>query len=264
MRTGLAPVATISCRRRAMRLLPASIVAAGAMACLVACSRGHALPDVPPDAVVAAPPSPSVEDPHSLAMRARPPGTAADTARPPPKMMPGRIYAPAQEEVACPSLNFEEFIQAFFNSGDLQVRFTARPVAYKVPYHDYHNTEPGDPANPQWKHYGSDRPMHDRFRYDPRLQTYVSDSSWLRPGQRWTGIDADGKHVSRPVTELTLRQESDEQWQVVTPGRITTFTRRPDCWYATGDWTLDPFEGCKWPHECRAWREYEGHEQEGE
>jgi len=179
-------------------------------------------------------------------------------------MMPGRVYAPTQGEVSCPSLNFEEFLQAFFNSGDLQARFTARPVVYKVPYHDYHNTEPGDPAHPQWEHYESDRPMNDRFRYDRQRKAYVSDSSRLLPGQHWTGIDADGKHVRRPVTELTLRQASDEQWQVVTPGRITTFTRRPDCWYATGDWTLDPFEGCNWPHECRAWREYEGHAPEGE
>ena len=177
--------------------------------------------------------------------------------------MPGRVYAPTQGEVACPSLDFEEFLQAFLNSGDLQVRFTARPVVYKVPYHDYHNTEPGDPTYPQWEHYESARPMHDRYRYDQQSNAYVSDSARLRPGQRWTGIDVDGRHVPRPVSELAVRQASDEQWQVVTPGRITTFTRRPDCWYATDDWTLDPFDGCRWPDECRAWREYEGHPQEG-
>ncbi|WP_152540999.1 hypothetical protein [Luteimonas huabeiensis] len=175
----------------------------------------------------------------------------------PRKMMPGRIYAPTQGGVTCPSMDFETFLHAFFNSGDLQVRYTAKPVVYKVPYHDYHNTEPGDPANPQWQTYERDRPMHDRYRYDSQLRAYVWDSTRLRAGQRWTGVDASGNHVPHPVTELQLRRLSETEWEVLTPGRITTFTRRPDCWYLTADWSLDPFEGCRWPDECRQLREYE-------
>lgn len=259
MRTGPAPFAAVSRTHRPWRH-PAGIVAAVAMLGLSACSGGHAQSAGGP---VSASPAASVEGQPATAVRppAADPAPPAD-AGPPQKMMPGRIYAPTQGEVACPSLDFEEFLQAFLNSGDLQVRFTARPVVYKVPYHDYHNAEPGDPANPQWALYESDRPMHDRYRYDHQRQAYVSDSSRLRPGQHWTGVDTDGAHVSRPITELSLRQESEEQWQVLTPGRITTFTRRPDCWYATDDWTLDAFQGCDWPHECRAWREHEGHEQD--
>lgn len=186
---------------------------------------------------------------------------SASTATPPaadlPPMMPGRVRVPTVGEVACPSMDFEQFIRAFFNSGDLQVRFTARPVHYKVPYYDYHNTEPGDPANPQWETFERDRPMHDRYRYDAHVQAYISDSDWLYPGEVWTGVDANGQHVKNPVTELSVRKVSDTEYVVDTPGRVTTFVRREDCWYLTHDWLLDPFEGCQWPEGCRALREYE-------
>lgn len=178
----------------------------------------------------------------------------APTSRP---MMPGRIHAPDTGEVSCPSMEFEPFVRAFFNSGNLQVRYTANPVAYKVPYYDYHNTEPGDPANPQWETYEHGRPMHDLYRYDGYRQAFVRDSSWLMPGQVWTGVGADGKPLLQPITDLQLRRMSATEWQVVTPGRIMTFSKRPDCWYVTGDWTLDPFEDCEWPDQCRAWREHE-------
>lgn len=185
-----------------------------------------------------------------------PPAAATPQAGLPP-MMPGRIHAPTVGEVSCPSLDFDEFIRAFFNSGDLQVRFTAKPVHYKVPYYDYHNTEPGDPANPQWETFERDTPMHDWYRYDPYLQTYILDSSRLRSGQRWTGVDAQGQHVSNPIAPLSIRAVSDTGYAIETPGRVTTFTRLKDCWYVTNDWTLDPFEGCVWPDGCRAQREYE-------
>src|SRR5690606_28031557 len=131
----------------------------------------------------------------------------------------------------------------FFNSGDLQDRYTARPVAYKVPYHDYHNTEPGDPANPQWETYVHDRPMHDRYRYDHQLRSFVRDTDSLEPGELWTGVDADGNHVSNTLTDLQLRCVADTEWEVVTPDRVMFFTRRPYCWYVTGDLSLDSFEG---------------------
>ena len=263
MRTGTAPPVSISTAPRTLRGTPAGLVFVMTAACLTACSGGRALPAVEP--------KPAVADSSGISVQGQPPSathapsdSTATAPAPPRRMMPGRVYAPTRGEVACPSLDFEEFIRAFFNSGDLQVRYTARPVRYKVPYYDYHNTEPGDPANPRWETYERDRPMHDRFRYDAQLRAYISDSSRLRAGQQWTGIGEDGKHVPHPMTELALRKVSDGEWQVVTPGRITTFSRRPDCWYATGDWSLDPFEGCKWPEECRAWREHEGHEQEGD
>lgn len=259
MSTGSVPFASIARTWRRVPRLPASACLATAMACLTACNGGQALPAATAESASAAERRP----PFAAAERV-PVAPAAAPAAMPAKMMPGRVYAPTRGEVACPSLDFEEFIRAFFNSGDLQVRYTARPVRYKVPYYDYHNTEPGDPAHPRWETYERDRPMHDRFRYDAQLRAYISDSSRLRAGQQWTGIGEDGKHVPHPMTELALRKVSDGEWQVVTPGRITTFSRRPDCWYATGDWSLDPFEGCKWPDECRAWREHEGHEQEGD
>jgi len=87
---------------------------------------------------------------------------------------------------------------------------------------------------------------------------YVSDSAWLRAGEHWTGVDPEGKPLLRPVTEVQIRQVSPRQHAVDTPGRITTFTWRGDCWYLTQDWTLDPFEGCRWPDECRRLLEYEG------
>lgn len=182
--------------------------------------------------------------------------TTASDASPYP-MMPGRIYAPSSGEIACPSQDFEPFLHAFFNSGDLQTRYSATPITHKLPYHDHHNTEPGDPANPQWAVYEDDRPMHDRFRYDAQLRTYVWDSSRLRPGQIWTGLDAEGRHVSEPITELRVRKVSDTEYAIDTPGRITTFTRREDCWYLTHDWSLDPYEGCQWPDQCSNMREYE-------
>lgn len=160
-------------------------------------------------------------------------------------------------EIACPSQEFEPFLHAFLNSGDLQVRFTARPMTHKLPYYDHHNTEAGDPTNPQWETYEGDRPMHDLDRYDPHMQGYVVDSDRLYPGEVWTGIDADGKHVSNPISELRTRQVSETEAEVLTRGRITTFSHRQDCWYLTQDWSLDPLEGCRWPDECRSLREYE-------
>ena len=175
-----------------------------------------------------------------------------------PPMMPGRIRLPVGVEPTCPSEDFEEFIRAFFNSGDLQVRFTARPYEVKGPYYEQHNTEPGDPANPQWETVDQDHPLHDLYRYDAHRSVYVSDSAWLRAGEQWTGVDPEGKPLLRPVTEVQIRQVSPRQHAVDTPGRITTFTWRGDCWYLTQDWTLDPFEGCRWPDECRRLLEYEG------
>jgi hypothetical protein len=175
-----------------------------------------------------------------------------------PPMMPGRIRLPVEVEPTCPSEDFEEFIRAFFNSGDLQVRFTARPYEVKGPYYEQHNTEPGDPANPQWETVDQDHPLHDLYRYDAHRSVYVSDSAWLRAGEQWTGVDTEGKPLLRPVTEVQIRQVSPRQHAVDTPGRITTFTWRGDCWYLTQDWTLDPFEGCRWPDECRRLLEYEG------
>ena len=183
-------------------------------------------------------------------------GATPPVASPHP-MMPGRIYAPSTEEIACPSQAFEPFLHAFLNSGDLQVRYSARPTTHKLPYYDHHNTQPGDPANPQWAEYEDDRPMHDGYRYDARLDAYIWDSSRLRPGQIWTGTDADGKHVARPITELQVRKVSDTEYALDTPGRVTTFSKRADCWYLTHDWSLDAFEGCQWPDQCLAMREYE-------
>ena len=50
---------------------------------------------------------------------------------------------------------------------------------------------------------------------------------------------------------------SDIEYAMETRDRITTFSKRADCWYLTHDWTLDPFEGCQWPDQCRSMREYE-------
>ncbi|MGY1531268.1 hypothetical protein [Luteimonas sp. A649] len=220
------------------------------LAPLVACGGEGGAVTTPPEAL-----APLGQSPASVE-----PGTPAPAATPDadlPPMMPGRVHAPLTGEVACPSLDFDEFIRAFFNSGDLQVRFTAKPVRYKVPFYDYHNTEPGDPGNPQWETFEREGPVHDRYRYDPHVQAFISDSSRLRPGQQWTGLDKDGQHVPNPVTELSIRKVSDIEYAVDTPGRITTFTQRESCWYLTKDWTLDAFKGCRWPDECRAWREYE-------
>ena len=253
MSTGSVPAARAGRPPQTLRHVAGGATLFALAAVLSACHGVGAMPGpapVPmPDEAVGTPPlPPAAQDPATV------------PAVTPPKMMPGRIRAPGRGEAVCPSLDFEQFIRAFFNSGDLQVRYTARPVTYKVPYYEYHNTEPGDPANPQWETYERDRPMHDRFRYDSHVQAYVSDTARLVAGQIWTGIDADGRQVSNPTTELQLRRVSDEEWQVVTPGRVTTFNRRPDCWYATADWSLDPFDRCKWPEQCRAWREYEGPE----
>lgn len=194
---------------------------------------------------------------------------SASTATPPaadlPPMMPGRVRVPTVGEVACPSMDFEQFIRAFFNSGDLQVRFTARPYVLKGPYYEQYNTEPGDPANPRWETVEVDRPLHGLYRYDPDAQAYVIDSSRLRPGQKWTGVDAQGQRVPNPVAELDVRKVSDMEYAIDTPERVTTFTQREDCWYLTHDWSLDPFEGCQWPEGCRARREYEApYYEEGE
>ena len=175
----------------------------------------------------------------------------------PGPMMPGRIYAPTNGPVTCPSQEFEAFFHAFLNNGDLQVAYTAKPYQSKVPYYDQYNTEPGDPRNPRWATVDETRPLHDRYRYDPRRQSYVSDT-WLLPGQQWTGIDAFGNPTDNPVTQLAVRRVSDTEYAIDTPGRITTFSKRADCWYLTHDWTLDPFEGCQWPEQCRSMLEYEG------
>lgn len=175
----------------------------------------------------------------------------------PGPMMPGRIYAPTEGPVTCPSQDFEEFFHAFLNNGDLQVAYTAKPYVLKGPYYLKHNTEPGDPANPQWATVEIDQPIHTRYRFDTRRQTYVSDSRLL-PGQQWTGIDAFGKPTDNPITQLSVRRISDIEYVMDTPGRITTFSKLADCWYLTHDWTLDPYEGCQWPDQCRSMREYEG------
>lgn len=222
------------------------LLAAIALSGLIGCHGGGAAST----ATVAQPQPAAI--PAAATIRQQP--VATPTSRP---MMPGRIHAPGTGEVSCPSMEFEAFIRAFFNSGSLQVRYTANPVVYRVPYYDYHNTEPGDPANPQWETYEHGRPMHDLYRYDGYRQAFVRDSSWLVPGQVWTGVDAEKKPLLQPITDLQLRRMSETQWQVVTPGRIMTFSKRPDCWYVTGDWSLDPFEGCEWPEQCRAWREHE-------
>ena len=234
--------------RSAKRAAPAiaHLLAAVALSGLTGC-RGIGVASATTAAL-----SPQDTAPPAVAIGRQP--VPAPAPRP---MMPGRIYAPGTGEVSCPSMEFETFIRAFFNSGNLQVRYTANPVAYKVPYYDYHNTEPGDPAKPQWETYEHGRPMHDLYRYDGYRQAFVRDSSWLVPGQVWTGVDADGKPLLQPITDLQLRRMSATEWRVVTPGRIMTFSKRPGCWYVTGDWTLDPFEDCKWPEQCRAWREHE-------
>lgn len=175
----------------------------------------------------------------------------------PGPMMPGRIYAPTNGPVTCPSQQFEEFFHAFLNNGDLQVAYTAKPYVLKGPYYLKHNTEPGDPANPQWATVEIDQPMHDRYRYDAQRQLYVSDS-WLLPGQKWTGIDAFGRSTDNSPTQLEIRQVSQTEYAMHTRDRITTFSKRADCWYLTHDWTLDPFEGCQWPEQCRSMLEYEG------
>ncbi|WP_057637332.1 hypothetical protein [Stenotrophomonas ginsengisoli] len=175
----------------------------------------------------------------------------------PGPMMPGRIYAPAEGPITCPSQEFEAFFHAFLNNGDLQVAYTAKPYVLKGPYYLQHNTEPGDPANPQWETVEVHRPMHDRYRYDAQRQLYVSDS-WLLPGQKWTGIDAFGRSTDNSPTQLEIRQVSQTEYAMHTRDRITTFSKRADCWYLTHDWTLDPFEGCQWPDQCRSMREYEG------
>lgn len=218
------------------------------LAPLVACSAEREVPVAPVD----------------TAAQQEGPAPAADSGTGLPPMMPGRIHAPTVGEVRCPSLDFDEFIRAFFNSGDLQVRFTAKPYELKGPYYEQYNTEPGDPANPQWAVVEVEQPLHSLYRYDSRLHAYILDTSRLRPGQQWTGLDADEKHIPNPVAELRIRKVSDTESAIDTPGRITTFTRREDCWYLTHDWTLDPAEGCDWPEGCRAWREYEApyHEEE--
>lgn len=180
----------------------------------------------------------------------------------PVPMMPGRIYAPTVGPVTCPSQNFEEFFHAFLNNGDLQVAYTAKPYVLKGPYYLKHNTEPGDPANPQWATVEINQPIHGYYRFDARKQAYVFDSSRLLPGQQWTGIDAFGKPTDNPPTQLTIRQVSDIEYAMETRDRITTFSKRADCWYLTHDWTLDPFEGCQWPDQCRSMREYEGGNEE--
>lgn len=239
-------------RKSATRTLGKVAAAAWALALLtVPLACGGGTPRTPPPAVVSAAQSP-IQTPPPAPEQA---GAIPAAAMPP--MMPGRIRVPVDVEPACPSPDFDEFIRAFFNSGDLQVRFTARPVLYRVPYYDYHNTEPGNPANPRWETFERDRPMRDLYRYEARRDVFVSDSAWLRAGEEWTGVDADGNPVLRPVTELQIRKVSAMEYAVDTPGRITTFARREDCWYLTRDWTLDPFEGCRWPDECRRLLEYE-------
>lgn len=180
----------------------------------------------------------------------------------PVPMMPGRIYAPTKGPVTCPSQQFEEFFHAFLNNGDLQVAFTAKPYVLKGPYYLQHNTEPGDPANPQWDYEEVGQPIHGYHRFNARQQVYVFDSSRLRPGQQWTGMDADGRQIDYPTTQVITRSISDAEYVMETPGRITTFSKRSDCWYLTHDWTLDPFEGCQWPDQCRSLREYEGGNEE--
>ena len=180
----------------------------------------------------------------------------------PGPMMPGRIYAPAEGPITCPSQEFEEFFHAFLNNGDLQVAYTARPYVLKGPYYLQHNTEPGDPANPQWETIDVHQPIHGYYRFNDRQTSYVSDSSRLLPGQQWTGIDAFGNPTDNPITQLAVRRVSNTEYAMDTPGRITTFSKRADCWYLTHDWTLDPFEGCQWPEQCRSMREYEGGNEE--
>lgn len=236
--------------------LPGRLCAAGLLAVLVACGS-ESSPQATRQTTV--PTSRMLPDAATSATAQAEATRPADKA---PPMMPGRIHAPTTGEVACPSQDFESFLHAFLNSGDLQVRYTAKPRIVRLPYHDHHNTEPGDPANPQWATYESDRPMHDRYRYDARSQRYISDSSRLRPGQVWTGIDAEGHHISNPIADLQVRKVSDTEYAVdtgngFTRSRITTFTRREDCWYLTQDWSLDPFEGCFWPDQCRDMQEYE-------
>ena len=257
MRTGSASPVPHVRARRPLRRIPTCIVVAMTAACLAACSGGRAAPAIEPDTTASFAADVSAHGDRPSAAHAAAADRTASAATPHGKMMPGRVYAPTQGEVACPSHDFEEFLQAFFNSGDLQVRFTARPVAYKVPYYGYHNTEPGDPAHPQWEHYESEQPMHDRYRYDIRRQAFVWDTEKLAPGIRWTGLDADGTPVERPVIELQIRQISDGVAEVTDRDRIMIFSRRPECWYFTADWSLDPFEGCVWPDACRQRREYE-------
>lgn len=227
----------------------ATVLAILLMVPLAGCGVEVGAPGTPTDAAA------SREQAPTPVVREDPPAAATPDSRLPP-MMPGRIHAPTVGKVACPSLDFDAFIRAFFNSGDLQVRFTAKPYELKGPYYEQYNTEPGDPANPQWAIVEVDSPLHGLYRYDSYVQDYILDSSRLRPGQLWTGLDEYGKHIQNPVAELSVRKVSDAEYTIDTPGRTTTFSRRADCWYLTRDWTLDPAEGCKWPDECRALREY--------
>ncbi|WP_152980592.1 hypothetical protein [Stenotrophomonas ginsengisoli] len=176
----------------------------------------------------------------------------------PGPMMPGRIYSPSKAPVTCPSQQFEEFFHAFLNNGDLQVAYTAKPYVLKGPYYLQHNTEPGDPANPQWETVEIYTPIHGYQRYNERQTSYVSDSTRLLPGQQWTGVDAFGRSTDNPPTQLEIRQVSQAEYAMHTRDRMTTFSKRADCWYLRHDWTLDPFEGCQWPDQCRSMREYEG------
>lgn len=248
--------------------IPATIPAMALLVMTAACPGSQASGMPLPSAADAAPVSPRAApdaDSHNDRTPARrqwpliPGETRGDSPVP---MMPGRIHAPTVGPVTCPSLNFEQFFHAFLNNGDLQVAYTAKPYVLKGPYYLKHNTEPGDPANPQWATVEINQPIHGYYRFDARKQAYVFDTSRLRPGQQWTGIDAFGKPTDHPTTELTIRRVSDIEYVMETRDRLTTFSKRADCWYLTHDWTLDPFEGCQWPDQCRSMREYEGGNEE--
>lgn len=237
------------------RLAPTVMGTALLLTSLLACSGE--------DATQVMTPEPTPEE-QPVARRASEPfqAGAATPASSPYPMIPGRIYAPADGEVTCPSQEFEPFLHAFLNSGDLQARYTASPYVLKAPYHEKHNTLPGDPANPQWAIAETSRPMHNRDRYDAHSRAFRRDVHWLSPGEIWTGVDADGAPLRYPIAELQVRKVSDREYAVdtrdgFTRSRITTFTKHEDCWYLTEDWSLDPFEGCFWPHQCLAMRAYE-------
>jgi len=161
--------------------------------------------------------------------------------------------------VVCPSQNFELFLQAYVNSAELQVNYTAESAKHKYPYYWKHNTEPGNPAHPKWVDEEDRDVGRVKYRYDPESKKFIWVGKRLKDGQRWISIKTDEKPVSfAQLSDFEIRRVSAEQYDVeYDKGDVDTYELKSGCWHFTQHWELESIVDCKWPDECRKQREYE-------
>ncbi|MGH8082835.1 MAG: hypothetical protein ACREP7_19815 [Lysobacter sp.] len=169
----------------------------------------------------------------------------------PAQMSPGKPGKPA---TACPSGDFNVFLKAFANRGDVQLAYTAQPYRVKRPYYWTHQTEAGDPKYPRWdiqKRHGA---ASVNYRFDSETQAYVFDSAMLAADEDWQRPEQAALKPRR-ISGFKTKRISSARFEVTDGGFVDSYIKKSGCWYFEQSWAFEPLAFCKWPDQCKRWRE---------